>query len=64
MMGLGEKSVSGESRLGFMSPPILLCEMSKGSEFDWIKMTKRNDIMIYWTSGDGLGHLTNKKRKF
>ena len=25
--------------LGFISPPILLCETSEGSEFDWIKAT-------------------------
>ena len=52
-------------RLAFISPPILLCETSKGSECDWIKTTKRKDIVIYdWTSGDRRGHLTNRKRKF
>ena len=46
-------------RLGFISPPILLCETIKGSEFEWIKTTKRKVIMINdWTSGDGRGHLT------
>ena len=52
-------------RLALISLPILLCETSKGSEGDWLKMTKRKDIMIYdWTGGDRLGHLTNRKGKF
>ena len=34
MMGVGEKSVPASPRLAFISPPILLCETNKGSEFD------------------------------
>ena len=66
MIGLGEKGEFPASpRLAFTSPPILLCEESKGSEFAWIKTTKRKDSMTYdWTSRDGRGHLTNRKRKF
>ena len=54
VMCLGRMKASGPPILIYRSPPILLCETSKGSEFDWIKTTKRKDIMIYdWTSGDG-----------
>ena len=66
----GGKTVSGKPHLAFISPPILLCETSQGSEFHWIKTAKRKEIdwtMIGprdGTSGDGRGHLKNRKRKF
>ena len=41
VMGLGKRLFPASPRLAFMSPPILFCETSKGSEFDWIEMTKR-----------------------
>ena len=42
----GGESVSGEPHLAFISPPILLCETSQGSEFHWIKTAKRKEIII------------------
>ena len=66
----GGGSASGEPHLAFISPPILLCETSQRSEFHWIKTAKRKEIDWTiigprdWTSGDGRGHITNRKRKF
>ena len=50
---VGDKSVSGEPHLAFIFPPILLCETSQGSEFRWIKTTKRKDTMIGQAEMDG-----------
>ena len=51
-------------RLLSISPPILLCETSNGSESDWIKTTKKVTMTNDWTSMGGRGHLTKRKHQF
>ena len=48
VMGMGKRVFSASPRLGFISPAIVLCETRKGSEFDWIKTTKRTDLVNFF----------------
>ena len=48
----------------FCSPPIPLCETSKESVSDWVKIKVENIMTYDWARKEGQGHLTEGKRGF